>query len=301
MAVYSANGNQLSSVYDSNGNKLSAAYNSSGVKIYSAVEEPKADYSQYASTVYSTIPCVQGFAIFGGYLFAATGDGKCKIIDTANSTLLQTVNITTGHGNSVSFSNEYLNSGDEFPLMYVSKDQGDPCDVYVYHVTRVGNEFSIELIRTLRWQLSQVGYFANASVDSENGIVYMYGYSQNNWQSDSGGNVMILTAWNLSQLTENGDDTFTPAFVKQIITNHFVYAHFGQTFHDGKVWSGTPDVGYADPRAFSIDTTTGNIVDTIHLPTNGEAEGICFLDYLNAVVGYYGESFYKLTFEEASP
>lgn len=298
MAVYNTNGSQLNAVYSTNGISLNAAFNTNGVQIFSSGEQGDVDYSSYSVSEFSSVSCAQGFAIYNGLIFNTTGDGKCKIIDVATNTLLQTVNITTGHGNSASFG-EFLNDGDAFPLLYVSKDQGTPCEVYIYHITRAGNSFTFELVRTLRWNVSDVGYYANASLDNENSIVYMYGYSEDNWRTDNGGsNVMILTAWDLSDLTEISAGVYTPQFIKKITTNYFVYAHFGQTFHDGKVWSGTPDVGYADPKAYGINVDTGTIEDIIHLPTNGEAEGICFLNDFNAVVGYINNSFFKLTFSQ---
>lgn len=296
MAVYNTNGSQLNAVYSTNGIPLNAAFNTNGAQIFSSEEQEDVDYSSYSVSEFSTVPCMQGFAVYNGLIFNTSGDGKCKVIDVATNTLLQTVNITTGHGNSASFG-EFLNDGDEYPLLYVSKDQGNPCDVYVYHITRVGDSFTFDLVRTLRWQLSQVGYYANAALDTESNVLYLFGYSEDNWRTDNGGsNVMVVTAWDLSRLTENSDGSFTPAYLTRIATNYFIYAHFGQTFHDGLIWSGTPGVGYADPKVFGVDPATGNIVDTIHLPTNGEAEGICFLDDLNAVVGYISKSFYKLTF-----
>lgn len=306
MSIYNSSGDLLNAAYGADGSALEHAYDAQGNLIFSSGEPPtptgKPDY--YNFTVVQSIPHVsgQGFDVYGGLLFMVAGNGSFYIVDAETGEDLFITSITVGHGNSVSFSNEFLNSGDEFPLLYISKDQGDPCDVYVYHIERGSDPaFVITLVRTLRWQLSEVGYYANAAYDYEHWIMYMLAYTENSFQ-DTGTNVMQITKWDMTQLTQNQDGTYTPAYISRVTTDYVIAMRAGQAFHDGMIWTGC---GANSPKEiYAIDPETG--VKAITLPQNitAEYEGEAFIDDFHMVVGYNNgnnNGYYKYTFAPLIP
>lgn len=303
MSVYNLQGVQLDALFDKDGASIDTAYDIDGNVVFSAEESETVDYSTYTVSPFCSVPCKQGFAIWGGYIFLCDQDGTCKIVDIETDTVIQTANITTGHGNSASFG-RFQNPSDEFPLLYISHDLGAPSNnnyEYVYHIERSGQTFLFTLVQTLKWASSQTGYMANSAIDTQTNTIYMFGYSINDALSDRDGtNKMVLTAWDLNSLTDNGDGTYTPAYLRpKITTDYFIYAHIGQTFKDGLVWSGA---GSQNGYAVAINPNDGSIKHNIPLHQTGEGEGVAFVSANEMVVGYYNDGFYKYTFslKEAS-
>lgn len=303
MSIYSATGDILSAAYGADGSTLAAAYDDHGNLIYTSGDEPpvptgEPDY--YNFIVSPSVPHVggQGFDIYNGMLFMVAGNGLFHVVDAETGEDLLVTSITVGHGNSVSFSNEFLNQGDEFPLLYISKDQGDPCDVYVYHVER-GNDpaFVITLVRTLRWQLSEVGYYANAAYDYEHRVMYMLSYTQDSYQATEN-NVMQISKWDMTRLTENQDGTFTPAYISRVITDYVIAMRAGQTFHDGMIWTGSGSNSLN--QIYGINPATGAKMVTLPMNLNSEYEGEAFIDDFHMVAGYNAGSnngYYLYTFQ----
>lgn len=303
MSVYNLQGVQLDALFDKDGAPIETAYDASGNVVFSAEESETVDYSTYTVSKYCSVPCRQGFAIYGGYIFACDKDDSCTIISIEDDEVVDTVSITTGHGNSASFG-RFQNPSDEFPLLYISHDLGAPSNnnyEYVYHIERSGQTFLFTLVQTLKWASSQTGYMANSAIDTQSNVMYMLGYSAANAGSDlDGTNVMILTAWDLNNLTDNGDGTFTPMYLRKTKTDYFIAYHFGQTFDSRLIWGGT---GEQPGDIYAISPNTGAITYTIPLHKTGEGEGIAFLSETEAIVGFYNDGFYKYTFplKEGTP
>ena len=174
--------------------------------------------------------------------------------------------------------------------MYVTADT-NPAKVYINRVTTT----SSQLIKTLTFPLEKTGYYAGASIDFENHILYMLGYSEQNYQTDDGGNnKTVISKWDLSNLTDNGDNTFTPEFISSY-ERPFIYVMQGQQFHDGMIWvasGGTNVRGYV----YALDPSDGSLLYTIDTNTTTELEGIAFISYKEMVFGLQGGVYKKVTF-----
>jgi len=105
---------------------------------------------------------MQDGAIYGGYLFRFSSKGLGRVYDAATfediaPIALDKCDILTPHSNSVSFSGEFWQEGDEFPILYSNlyntyskaenRMEGMCC---AYRVTRQGTEFTTQLLQVIR-------------------------------------------------------------------------------------------------------------------------------------------------------
>ena len=152
----------------------------------------------------------QAMSYYNGVLFKCWKDDLIQLYNFSTNALIAEYTLTSGHGDCMDFSGEFYDADDEFPLAYFTADS-TPCKVYVNRLTRSG----ATLIRTLKFDESDVGYYAAAAVDAQNNRLVMLGYAKNAHESNADGtNYMICTVWDLSDLTENDDTTYTPNRLK---------------------------------------------------------------------------------------
>lgn len=294
MAVYDLNGNALTSVYDVNGSELQDAFDISGESVF---DNAVVDYSNYAITDYCSVSLspIQGFDIHNGIIFQFMGSSnvsnRMATINAGTSAIINNnIPATSEHGDSASFSNQFYSVGDEYPLLYVTSDT-NPAKVYINRVTTA----SSNLIKTLSFPLNKTGYYAAACCDFPQKILYMVGYSEQNYQTDDGGNnKTVISKWDLLNLTDNGDNTYTPAFISSI-ERPFIYVMQGQQFHDGMLWISS---GASNTRGYiyALDPSDGTLLYTVDTNSTTELEGIAFISSTEMVFGLQGGTYKKVTF-----
>lgn len=304
MAVFDINGNTLQGIYNLGGSALTDGYDIDGNTVY--VGEPlPLDYSNYTTTDLFTY--VQngfnGFDVHNGVIVQFLADDKVFLFNLSNHTKIIEMSCVSGHGDSATFSNEFYDANDEFPLIYVSADT--PNEVYVNRITRS----SSTLIRTLSFP-SSVGYYSSSAFDFDNNICYVVAYKKANYTSSDGGtNKTVVSKWDLSNLTDNGDGTYTPTFISQY-ERDFIYVMQGLQYFDGYIWvsSGYNDGG--SQYVYAMNPTTGVIDHTITLDDTIEIEGLAWIyngiqnkywmlvGQQNGWNGYY---YSKIDFETLNP
>ena len=276
MSVYNVDGNTLPSVYTKGGTSLNIAYDIQGNTVFNSEVVP-VDYDNYTlSDLYNiSVQNCQGIAISNNVLFQFRASGSsvldtvCLFDFTDGSDITRNMVIESDHGDSVTFSKDYYALGDEFPLLYVTADT-TPAVIYVNRVTRI----SATLIRTLKFPQS-AGYYGAGAFDWDNNVCYLLAYKQNNYQTDSGGsNTTVVSKWNLNNLTDNGDGTYTPSFISQY-ERPFIYVMQGLAYHDGYIWISS-GYGGSTSYIYAMNPTTGVIDHTITLSTR-EVEGLDFV------------------------
>lgn len=292
MAVYDVDGHSIQNLYKINSDQLSIAYSKNGDVVFTG--QPTVDYDNYAMESLYTLSALsshtQGFDIHDGVICAFRADDLMYLFDYSNgSTISSGITAKSGHGDSASFSNEFYDVEDEFPLIYVTSDK-TPAEIYVNRITRTNST----LIRTLLFPIEKAGYYAAAVVDGS--IIYLLGYSEQNYQTDnSGSNKTIISKWNLQNLSDNGDGTYTPEFISSY-KRPFIYVMQGMTYHDGMIWIGS---GYGSPNPshiYAMNPTNGVILHDITLPNTVEIEGVSFVEN-DLVVLQWGGVFSKYVFE----
>ena len=294
--IYSKNGASLNSAYGVARNSLDLAYSKNGEIVFR--KNTDVDYSSYSISNFcsASISQMQGFDIFSGYIFQFRANSStvsnimCTINSQTSSIIQNNITAASDHGDSASFSNEYYEQGDDFPLLYVTADT-NPAKVYINRVTTTTSD----LVKTLSFPLMGTGYYAALCLDSENAIAYMVGYSEQNYQTDDGGNnKTVISKWDLTDLTLNQDGSYTPAFIS-VIERPFIYVMQGQQFFDGMLWIAS---GYVGQRGYiyALDPATGDLLYTVDTETTTEVEGLAFISDYEMVFGLQGGSYKKVTF-----
>lgn len=304
MAIYNVLGEALSSCFSVNGDSLSAAYNVSGNVIFQHGDET--DYSKPTIQSYKNISIAncQGMEIYNDVLFQFRGTTSNMEINnlvslfnfSSGSTVYADMPIVSGHANAVAFSKTFYNPNDEFPILYCG-DWFDPI-VHVNRITRTGATHLYDIV----YDVANAGYHSNPCIDFDNNIMYTVGYYQNS-TSDSTNNYCIVCKWDLSNMTDNGDGTFTPALLSKY-TRDYIYIMQDLKFNDGLVWIAAG--GNNNPEyVYGMNPNTGVFVHTITMPITTEIEGIVWFkdeqtELYYAYIGFQTGKYYKMTFPKVS-
>ena len=240
----------------------------------------------------------QGMAIYNNILFQFMDSNLVSLYNLGNfGEYLGSFAITCGHGNTASFSTEFQNSADEFPLVYVSDINGK---VYVNKITRS----SATLVKTLWFPSSTFGYAPQLALDNANNICYIVAKTEDTETSST----LKITKCNLASLTQNGDGTYTPAVVETYtITPGSVWQILqGVKYLNGHVYIASGGASTSVPSDIAIlNVTSHQVVNHLNnfqpIPTLHELEDIEF--YPNPFTARYDiimhireYGYYKLVF-----
>ena len=295
MAIYRRSGLLLSAAYSLDGSPVSKAYDVNGELVF---DETVVDYSNFTKSAFcsASVSNMQGFDIYGATIFQFRGQGttikdKMLTIAAQSGTIIgNNITAKSDHGDSASFSSVKYEPTDAFPLLYVTADT-NPCKVYVNRVTAT----SSQLIRTLLFPLEQAGYYGAHAYDESRQVMYIVGYTEENYQTDDGGNNKTrVSLWDMSDMTDNGDNTFTPRFISNY-DRPFIYTMQGQQFHDGLIWIASGGTGTSQ-YIYALDPEDGTQCFKIDLETTTEVEGLAFISSTEMVVGFQGGTYTKYTF-----
>lgn len=282
MSIFNLNGDAIATVYELDGDVASSIYDINGTLIDGS--DPEVDYSHYSYTqkwASKGISNTQGFDIYDGKVFwisksgNASVDANCYVWNLSDgSQALSTLYVTayTGHGNNLCF---------DYPLLYATSAYTP--HVYVNSVSSDYTTFT--LLRTL--------YLNDGSIDvdvcideTDSTILWSIGHTANSSDTTAPYNI---SKWDLTQLTDNGDGTFTPRRISTIQipqpANSFYYQ--GCKFHDGILWyvngySGSSSYAYV----FGVDPSIGETLYSINCETTAEPEGLAWVEESGVKGGY---------------
>ena len=245
----------------------------------------------------------QGCAIYGDILFHHYNLGSelsqpMRLFDVYTGDLIAEYEAEVGHGCGSTFSKEFFAADDEFPLLYTDR-QTEPQSISVNRVTRTG----ATLIKTIVLPES-AGYWSKMCIVPDRNIIWNVGQVN---RSTTQKVDTIVTGWDLNELTDNGDGTFTPKLIK---TFKGPKSTFNQTsaWFNGRIYFlcsswGEPsahptEIFVIDPDAERVVSVLSNFPSEIK---DTEMEGIAFL--LNEETNKYDMLFtthsikvYKLSF-----
>ena len=147
----------------------------------------------------------QGMAVSNGVIFQGYGNGTIDLIDLASGTLINSFNASAGHCGSLSFANVYPDGNTDFPYLYVASFNENK--TFVYNVTRT--ECTLE--KTYIIPESVAGYCQETCIDKLTNHLWCMGHKNNSY-SEGGG--LIISEWDLTALTDNGNETYTPTKIQ---------------------------------------------------------------------------------------
>ena len=282
------------SVYTVGGNPIEMKKQRYAVEQMDIAAPPIADITQ--GSVYAH----QGMTIKNGVIFQLYSNDVVVLMDYATGLTISELKINSAHGDTIDFSNEYYADGDEFPLAYITADS-NPAMVFVVRITRT----STELVKTYTFPLDKTGYFAGHSLDAMNKILYQVGYTEASYGTDDNGtNYMIVSAWDLKDVTDNGDGTYTPRFMKSFKTP-FIRTAQGQAYFNGLIacvsshnqLPTNSEIIFIDPDREKVVSVLSEFPENVK--TQLELEGIAFVEEGNAysmVLVANGGAFFKVRF-----
>ena len=181
MSIFNSSGTELFTAYGKNGIELDNAYDIDGLEVFNQ----NIDYNSFTETLlYNLKIGTQGCTVYGDYIFQVIANTEKMNIYRLSDGVSVSADIggTWGHGDSLSFSNEYYDENDPFPLLYSTANTPN-----LIYVNRISSKWSASLVRTLYFDISVVGYYVAGVVDKENNVLYTTGYTNDNYLTDDGG------------------------------------------------------------------------------------------------------------------
>lgn len=300
MAIYKIDATELQAAYKADGDGVNSAYDVSGNEVFGGGGGGGIDYSSYSYTqkwASKGISSTQGFDIYDGKVFWVSKSGNSSIpancyvwnlSDGSQALDSAYVTVYSGHGNNIAFA---------YPLMYASSAY-QPSVVYV---NTVSADFTFTKSMTL--SINDGSTNCDVCVDESNtSIIWTLGHTAGSSDTSA---PYLVSKWDMTDLTDNGDGTFTPKRLQTVQVaqpaNSFYFQ--GCRFHDGIMWfangySGSSTVAYV----FGVNPNTGEYLYTINCGTTAEPEGLCFYPDATApggialYVGFQGMALRKFTF-----
>lgn len=249
--------------------------------------------SETIGTLSSGVSSRQGGAVFGDYLFQFHNTLETIVVynlKTKNNVQTLTLPpISNHHAGSGGFGNEYYDSTDPFPILYISSMYENR--VYGYRIAGTEGSWAIETVQTIT--INKEGlYIPNITIDRENNMVVVFGYTKNSW-SDSNNNLSVITSFVLPKLSD-GDVTIEEFSDVRMIP--FIYAEQGAFARLGKLY-----LSYGNTISkcgmYVIDYISGIAVSHAHFEPLGNFEPEAFGLYEgNIIMTDQNGNIYKLMF-----
>lgn len=279
--IYSIIGSLLNSAYNVNGVGLQSAYDVNGNTIFSSGDVDYTDYSyvqKWGSKGFST---AQGFDIFDDKVFWVDKSGDSTVpanmyvynlSDGGQALPTAYITVYSGHGNNICFSKD----SDEL----IATPAYPPSRIYINSFT---SNYTMTLEKTL--VLNDGSTDCDACYDpTDNNYMWSLGHTANSQDRSA---PFKVSKWDLSQLTDNGDGTYTPENISTIQIPQPSNSYFfqGCKFHDGLLWFASGN-GTGSSYVYAVNPTTGNTDYTIDLQTTQEPEGVSWVAEQGVVGGY---------------
>lgn len=218
---------------------------------------------------------MQGVAVYGGVVVQMFSDGSAELFDMSTGNKIITLNMNAGHGGSASFSDTFFDVNDEFPFLYVASFEAPK--TYVYRITRL----DYTLVKTYYTPIEIAGYRQESCYDKFSGTLWVIGYVAD---SKTAGEGWVVTNWDLTNTTDNGDGTYTPTLITTFQLPFIPYVQSISVFNN-QLFVVTGIDLHANPeeltRIWVIDKYDHAVISVMDMfpetILNAEPEGIDFI------------------------
>lgn len=245
---------------------------------------------------------MQAIAINGGKLFQAvnnsTMSNTIKVYDLIDGANEQIIDAPIGHGNAMSFSKEYYEDGDQYPLLYASTGTETNSEI---RAIRISGTTGIT-VKTYKIP-TECGYYAQGIPDEKNQLFVCVGLKESNYQTYTTTNRVIISLIDPVGAEET-DDVVTPKIVKSF---EIPWAPFeqGMKLLNGNLWLINSSPNTKDTTVRIIDHMDGKVISQLtDFPqevANNEVEDIDFIeenDVVYAIIGVQWVGYFKARFDD---
>lgn len=279
MAIYNANGTALVSAHELDGDFVTVAYDVDGESVFSTTVDYK-DYSFSQVWASKGISSTQGFDIYDGKVFwvsksrNSSADANCyvwNLSDGSQALGSEYITVYSWHGNNLCF---------DFPKLYASSAYTANC-----YINTMSDDFATAtLTMTLAFNDGSIDCDACLDEDDKT-ILWTLGHSASSAYTSA---PFYISKWDLDDLTDNGDGTYTPNLLQKVELPQPACFYFqGCKMHDGLLWFAS---GYAGSSSqayvYAVNPDTGSYVYTIDCATTTEPEGVAWVEDNDVYGGY---------------
>lgn len=186
------------------------------------------------------------------------------------------------HHNNAQFTNCYLNGGDKYPLLLLSRGDYPPNqnDLYLVHVTESDSLVSFKRHKVIHNKLTEAVNNGSWVVDDENGRLFLYTMDHGDWRVKDN-NSFIVFEFKTPDFVDNAEVSLDYGDV--INSWKYTYLiHQGGTYYKGfllfnvQSLSSINGVKLSNSKCvIAINTDTGRVEGYLPLDEQLETEGIC--------------------------
>ena len=278
--LYDKNGNQVISAFSKSGTALLSAYDVNGRLVFSSNPPDYSDYSFVQKWASKGISNTQGFDVYDGKVYWISKSGNSSVnascyvwnlSDGSQAFSSQPITIYSGHGNSLDIV---------YPKAYAGTAYS-PATAYENTLSADLQTFTLSKTFNLA---EDVTYGHDVCID-ENEETIMWSLAHTG--AIGSHNPFLLSKWDITDLTNNGDGTYSPRLISSVSTPNPSNSEYfqGITMHDGMIWYAS---GYPNDQAYvyAVNPTTGAVMYSINCDTTAEPEGVAWVADAEAVGGY---------------
>lgn len=247
------------------------------------------DSEKFMTVSYEGSYTMNDIDIYGDYMVAGLNPDILRVYKMSDKTLVGEFPVAIHHANYLAFSNEFYADGDQFPLIYCGYENY----MSVIRLTLDG----ATVVKTIKFD-GNIGNYATPTIDFTRKVVYLYGF-KHGYDADEG-NLMIITMWDLTSLTENDDGTFTPALLSENKCGYLGVMQGGK-YYNGIIYKAVAKTKSPfEAKLLALDAESGDVRTSIDMTgvTTSEAEGLCYQINGDNIYWYYSDYFniFKLSF-----
>ena len=231
-------------------------------------EVPVAEKGFYSSSIFATIDGIgsynkhgaQGFAVYNNVGFIFYDSGYCQTIDLQKKCIVSSFSLPKGVANSQNhcgvacFSSDFMETGDKYPLLYLSSYKELKC--YVLRMT----ETSAELIQVIQMK------------DEKGEIMPVYAFMPDDdylllkTNRPTKENNSYTYHWEVAKkpgITDNKDAYLTPLDILNSFSTESSDGYNAGFCRNGKIYQLAGYYGYGTKKLYIIDYTKGVVLKEI--------------------------------------
>lgn len=234
----------------------------------------------------NTLRLNQSMTIYSDRIFCFNHGDECRVYDFQTKEQIESDLLPDkSHHNNAQFSSTFLNDGDKYPLLILSRGDYPPNqnDLYVVRVTE-GGVISFSIIKTIHNSIVEAQNNGSWVIDEEYGKLYLYCMTAGDYRIKENNNHFCVFSFRLPDICNQEDITLS--YDDVIDRWDYTYLiHQGGTYYNGYLFFNVQSLTSVGEKSvansksvIAINSRNGHIEAILPLDDNKETEGICAYD-----------------------